>query len=301
MSELSQAIRHRSADFRPAATPPLEDLRARRRRRDRSRGATGVVLTVAAVLLAGLGPGELLPGSHDRAPLATHDPVREHLLALADEVAAGNGGRARDVEAVRTTRTGVEGPGTTYQPGVEVWLLQVGGDDYLCTSCSAPSGASLPRGRYLTLAVTVDGYRTTSFGVSPVPRELAALGEVQLLRGHRGPEGCTAPEGAPVVRLGGSVGTLRGNPDPVRVSLRTDERLTVRAQFAERHLSVPTATGAVLREVCRTEPPTSGGGTWTVVLEAVRPGSADVRTATDDCGPCAGLSFLAHVVVQARS
>ena len=82
----------------------------------------------------------------------------ERLLAMADEAAERNGGEAKLIEAVKTTRRAAEGPSgsTSNQPDVAVWVVQVRGGEHSCEACSVPQGAEAPKGRYLTLVPTAD-------------------------------------------------------------------------------------------------------------------------------------------------
>lgn len=126
-------------------------------------------------------------GSETATTAGRDDGHVERLLAMADEAAERNGGEALRVEAVETTRRAAEGlsGSSTNQPDVAVWVVQVSGSDYSCAACSVPFGAEAPRGRYLTLVPTADTYEGTSFGISPEPKDLASLGEVEVLRDRR--------------------------------------------------------------------------------------------------------------------
>lgn len=147
-----------------------------------------IPLLVAALTACGSGTGDGVPRSGPvPATAASEDEHVERLLELADEAAERNGGEAKLVEAVRTTRRAAEGlsGSASNQPDVPVWVVQVSGTDYSCDGCSVPQGAEAPRGRYLTLVPTVDTYEGTSFGISPRPKDLAALGPVEVLRDER--------------------------------------------------------------------------------------------------------------------
>lgn len=187
MSDLHRAIQDRADDFQPLLTPPFEELRARKRSRDQRRTVGAVALAAVAVLAVAAGPSALGLTSRSgpsTAPGFAADPVTaKRLLELADQAAERDAGKAVNVEVVRTTRAQADSPDTTNQPDVPVWLMQVSGDDYVCGGCSAPAGADPPSGRYLLLAVTVDGFQSTSFGIGPDARDLGALGAVQVLRG----------------------------------------------------------------------------------------------------------------------
>jgi hypothetical protein len=132
----------------------------------------------------------LVACGNETATSATSDSGDRHvdrLLALADEAAERHGGEALYVEAVETTRRTAEGlsGSTSNQPDVAVWVVQVSGSEYACEACSKPQGAEAPEGRYLTLVPTADTYEGTSFGISPEPKDLASLGEVEVLRDER--------------------------------------------------------------------------------------------------------------------
>lgn len=141
-----------------------------------------VLLLVLGLALAGCGSeagASATPGSTDEHVV--------HLLGVADEAAQRNGGKALHVEAVKTTRRAAErlSGSSSSQPDVAVWVVQVTGSEYVCDGCSRPQGAAAPRGHYLTLVLTVDAYEGTSFGISSQPRNLASLGEVEVLRDER--------------------------------------------------------------------------------------------------------------------
>lgn len=142
-----------------------------------------------SVLLLLLGLTLVACGSEAANPASSgsNDGHVDRLLALADEAAARNGGEALYVEAVETTRRAAEGlsGSTSNQPDVPVWVVQVSGSEYACEACSKPAGAEAPKGRYLTLVPTADTYQETSFGISPEPKDLASLGDVEVLRDDR--------------------------------------------------------------------------------------------------------------------
>jgi hypothetical protein len=115
---------------------------------------------------------------------AEASPAGERLLAAADAAAKSNGGEARRVEVVKTTRgeaADFTGRGTQAQ-AEEVWVVQVSGDDYTCDLCSRPPGASSPKGRFITLVLRASDYEGTDFGMSPTATDLAKFGEVEVLR-----------------------------------------------------------------------------------------------------------------------
>ena len=142
-------------------------------------------MKVVALALVGL----LLTacGSEDAPATQQGDGHKDRLLALADEAARGNGGEAKVVEAVKTTRRAVERMegSSSNQPDVPVWVVQVSGSDYTCGACSIPVGAKAPIGSYLTLVPTVGAYETTSFGIHASRQDLASLGEVEVLRDQK--------------------------------------------------------------------------------------------------------------------
>jgi hypothetical protein len=115
------------------------------------------------------------------------DAQKGRLLAAADAAAKNNGGKARHVEAVETTRgTAADLTGhSNLSQDEKVWVVQVSGDDYSCGGCSRPAGASSPSGKYLTLVLRAADYEGTDFGISPKPTDLAAFGHIQVLRDDR--------------------------------------------------------------------------------------------------------------------
>lgn len=115
------------------------------------------------------------------------DAQKGRLLAAADAAAKNNGGKARHVEAVETTRgTAADLTGhSNLSQDEKVWVVQVSGDDYSCGGCSHPAGASSPSGKYLTLVLRAADYEGTDFGISPKPTDLAAFGHIQVLRNDR--------------------------------------------------------------------------------------------------------------------
>jgi hypothetical protein len=136
------------------------------------------VLVTALLVSCGASSGS--PGVAGDSP----DPQRARLLAAADAAAERDGGKAKRVEAVETTRgAAADLTGHSNQDqGERVWVVQVSGDHYTCDSCSRPSGASAPSGTYLTLVLRASDFQGTDFGMSPQPTDLAALGDVQVLR-----------------------------------------------------------------------------------------------------------------------
>lgn len=109
---------------------------------------------------------------------------RHRLLVLADQVASNNSGKAVDVAVVRTSLRQAGSAGSTNRPDQAVWVLQESGDTYVCRDCTSPSNARPPHGRYLTQVLTVGDLQTLSGGISPNVRDLSALGQVAVLRGH---------------------------------------------------------------------------------------------------------------------
>jgi hypothetical protein len=110
-------------------------------------------------------------------------PVTAKLLAAADAAARSNGGEAKRVEVVQTTRgkaANLTGHGSQNQ-GEAVWVVQVSGDHYVCGLCSNP-GATVPKGDYITIVLRVSDYEDTDGGLESRATDLAAMGDVQVLR-----------------------------------------------------------------------------------------------------------------------
>jgi hypothetical protein len=124
-----------------------------------------------------------LPGSTGEG----QDPVRARLLAAADTAATSNGGKAKLVEAVETTRgTAADLTGHSNADQAEkVWVVQVSGDDYSCSQCSHPARGSAPGGKYITLVLRASDYVGTDSGIGPGATDLAQLGHVEVLRDQR--------------------------------------------------------------------------------------------------------------------
>lgn len=116
--------------------------------------------------------------------VAGKDSVKARLLAAADVAAKTNGGGAKRVEAVETTRgKAAEFTGHSNLNQTErVWVVQVSGDDYHCWGCPHPQGAATPSGRYLTLVLRGADYHSTDFGITSKAADLAVLGNVEVLR-----------------------------------------------------------------------------------------------------------------------
>jgi hypothetical protein len=146
-----------------------------------TRRLPAVMPLLVALLLSACGTKA---ASNVTSNATSNDGHRERLLAMADEAAHGNGGEAKVVVVVRTTRREAERLSglSSNQPNVPVWVVEVSGSDYTCGACSPPAGASEPTGRYLTLVPTTDTYKPTSFGIHPKHQDLASLGTVEVLR-----------------------------------------------------------------------------------------------------------------------
>lgn len=100
------------------------------------------------------------------ATLAAHrsDSTNGRLLAAADAAAKSNGGEARRVEAVETTRgkaADLTGHSNLDQSEV-VWVVQVSGDHYVCGACSMPAGATAPKGDYITMVLRASDFESTT-------------------------------------------------------------------------------------------------------------------------------------------
>lgn len=95
-------------------------------------------------------------------------------------------------------------------------------------------------------------------------------------------------------RLGGSDGNLAGNSTPAQISVSVGTRFVLWAQFAQRHLGDFARIPATIREECNVNLAGPSGGPAAVF---VAPSSSTWRitTNTNDCGPCANLTFEADV------
>lgn len=127
-------------------------------------------------------------GSQSASVAADGDPsAKARLLAAADAAANRNGGKAKRVEAVETTRgKAADLTGHSNQNQNEsVWVVQVSGDHYLCDLCSVPYGAKAPQGDYITIVLRSSDFENTDSGLGSQATDLAALGEVKVLRGDR--------------------------------------------------------------------------------------------------------------------
>ncbi|MFN2538197.1 MAG: hypothetical protein ABR549_08600 [Mycobacteriales bacterium] len=123
-------------------------------------------------------------GTSSALSSGTDDPVKAKLLAAADAAAKHNGGEAKHVEAVETTRgkaADLTGHSNLDQSEA-VWVVQVSGDHYVCGTCSVPAGASGPQGDYITIVLRASDFEGTDGGLGPRATDLAALGDVQVLR-----------------------------------------------------------------------------------------------------------------------
>ena len=120
------------------------------------------------------------------SPKISTSPESRPILAAADRAAKGNGGVARRVEAVKTTRGGADE--YTGYPGQNrdevVWVVQISGSHYLCRVCSTPrNNLRAPRGDYITLVLRASDWEGTDAGMAAQPSDLRKLGKVQVLRG----------------------------------------------------------------------------------------------------------------------
>jgi hypothetical protein len=118
------------------------------------------------------------------SPGPVHDATSARLLAAADSAAQRNGGEAKHVEAVETTRgkaADLTGHSNQNQ-GEDVWVVQVSGDHYRCDVCSHPAGAQAPRGDFITIVLRASDFEGTDGGLGP-KTDLSAFGEVRVLRG----------------------------------------------------------------------------------------------------------------------
>jgi hypothetical protein len=126
-------------------------------------------------------------GSQTASPAANgDDATRTRLLAAADTAAKSNGGEAKRVEGVETTRgkaADLTGHSNLDQ-SEDIWVVQVSGDHYICGACSMPPGATAPKGDYITMVLRASDFESTDGGLGPHSTDLAALGDVQGLRGE---------------------------------------------------------------------------------------------------------------------
>jgi hypothetical protein len=115
-----------------------------------------------------------------------NDSTKARLLAVAEAAAKGNGGEAMRVEAVETTRgTAADLTGhSNLDQSEDIWVVQVSGDHYICGACSMPRGATAPTGDYITVVLRASDFESTDGGLGPHATDLAALGDVQVLRGE---------------------------------------------------------------------------------------------------------------------
>ena len=140
----------------------------------------GIVL-LAALTLTSCGSGSAPSLGDEKVP------DRNRLLAAADAAAHSDGGKARKVEAVETTRgkaADLTGHSNLDQSEV-VWVVQVSGDHYGCGACRIPAGASPPQGDYITMVLRASDFESTDGGLGPRATDLSALGDVQVLRDSR--------------------------------------------------------------------------------------------------------------------
>jgi hypothetical protein len=217
MTESLREALHREAN---AVSPPElfgPALRARPRKVRRGRWVTLGAVVAAAAAAAVL--AVTLPASHDSIRLPGGGDAQP-ILDAADRAAKGNGGKAVNVEAVKTTR-GAAGDFTghpTTNTEEVVWVVQVSGSHYVCGACSMPPGATAPRGDYLTMVLRASDWQGTDGGISPQPSDLRPLGDLAALRGttvasdraalidrcvgHEHPDYTTPPSFSPADYLG---------------------------------------------------------------------------------------------------
>ena len=112
---------------------------------------------------------------------------REKLLAAAEAAADANGGEARRVEAVKTTRgAAADLTGHSNQDqDEEVWVVQVSGDNYVCDICRRPPGMASPEGRFIKIVLRASDFEGTDGGLGPTATDLTRLGYVEILRDER--------------------------------------------------------------------------------------------------------------------
>lgn len=139
-------------------------------------GMKWLPVVLAASMLAACGTASSLS--------APADPARDKLLAAADRAAKANGGTARHVEAVETTRAkAADLDGHSNRDQTEaIWVVQVSGDHYICGACSMPPGAKAPEGDYITMVLRASDYESTDGGMGPRAANLASMGDVEVLR-----------------------------------------------------------------------------------------------------------------------
>ena len=124
---------------------------------------------------------------HTSATAGGSKAMKHRLLLTADAAVMRTDGKAKLVEAVRTTRGKMRGMAgySDQHPDEAVWVIQVSGDDYICGGCSAPRNAALPKGRYITEVLTLPDLSVTEFGLGPTGAALRRLGKVERLRDDR--------------------------------------------------------------------------------------------------------------------
>lgn len=142
--------------------------------------ATRAVSTAAlgAALLAGCAS----PSADTSGSTTARHPVRGRLVAIARRMASGK--PIVLAQAVRSTHAHANrvwsGDGVSGQEAV--WLIQVRvARTIVCGYCSAPSNASLPRGRIVTEIVTARSLTLTDSGIGNKPTDLHRLGHVITL------------------------------------------------------------------------------------------------------------------------
>ena len=143
-------------------------------------------LIAAALTVAGCGG----------ATAATGRPVPRsvvpHLTAIAERAARLNGDRHPAwATAVLTTharalRSATPGDYVPNRHGVPVYLVTIRGQ-FVCNTCTGPSGAKAPRGAYISLVIDAQTFNGMDFGISPKPPPVlpASLGPVTYLIGRQ--------------------------------------------------------------------------------------------------------------------
>lgn len=147
---------------------------------------TAALAAAAAVLIvAGCGT----------APAATGRPVPasvvRRLTAIAERAARLNGDpHPLWATAVLTTHgkalTSATPGDYTGDPRVPVYLVTIRGQ-FVCDTCTGPSGSKAPTGRYMSLVLDARTFFGSDFGLSnrPPPVSPASLGPVTYLIGRR--------------------------------------------------------------------------------------------------------------------
>ena len=113
---------------------------------------------------------------------AVLDPVIEHRLwRVAERAAEGMDGQIHSAQSVMSQHAAaVRLTSDAIVPGNQaVWAIQVEGvQEFVCRTCSAPAGAPLPSGRFITLVIDAGTFEESDFGVGPERDDLGELGTV---------------------------------------------------------------------------------------------------------------------------